>query len=54
MNSKRKRSWRWRWAGDCVGNPPRCVSRPGQDTKSELENGPVEIVDLPVKNGGFP
>ena len=23
-------------------------------TKSELENGPVEIVDLPIKNGDFP
>ena len=23
-------------------------------SKSELENGPVEIVDLPIKNGDFP
>ena len=24
---------------------------PGKQTKSELENGPVEIVDLPIKHG---
>ena len=24
----------------------------GEHTKSELENGPVEIVDFPIKNGG--
>jgi hypothetical protein len=28
-------------------------TRPGKHTKSELENGPVEIVDLPIKNGDF-
>ena len=27
---------------------------PGKHTKSELENGPVEIVDLPIKHGDFP
>jgi hypothetical protein len=24
----------------------------GKQTKSELENGPVEIEDFPIKNGG--
>ena len=28
------------------------LTRPGKQTKSELENGPVEIVDFPIKNGG--
>ena len=26
-------------------------TRPGELTKSDMENGPVEIVDLPMKNG---
>ena len=31
----------------------RCT-RPGEPTKSDIENGPVEIVDFPIKNGDFP
>ena len=27
------------------------LTRPGKQTKSELENGPVEIVDVSIKNG---
>ena len=27
-------------------------TRPGKHTKSELENGPVEIVDVSIENGG--
>ena len=27
-------------------------TRLGKHTKSDIENGPVEIVDLPIKNGG--
>ena len=27
---------------------------PGEHTKSELENGPVEIVNLSIKHGDFP
>ena len=30
------------------------ITRPGKQTVCELENGPVEIVDLPTKNGDFP
>ena len=26
----------------------------GKDTKSDMENGPVEIVDLPIRIGDFP
>ena len=29
-------------------------TRPGKLTVCELENGPVEIVDLPIKNCDFP
>jgi hypothetical protein len=29
-------------------------TRPGKHTKSELENGPVEIVDLPIQHADFP
>ena len=29
-------------------------TRPGKLTVRELENGPVEMVDLPTKNGDFP
>jgi hypothetical protein len=29
-------------------------TRPGKHTKSELENGPVEIVDFPINNSDFP
>ena len=33
---------------------PETGTRPGKHTKSELENGPVEIDDLPIKNGDCP
>ena len=29
-------------------------TRPGNLTVCQLENGPVEIVDLPIENGDFP
>ena len=29
---------------------PTMITRPGKHTKSELENGPVEIVDLPINS----
>ena len=32
----------------------RYFTRPGKHTKKAIENGPVEIVDLPIKNGDFP
>jgi len=29
-------------------------TRPGKHTKSDMENGPVQIVDLPIKIGDVP
>ena len=29
-------------------------TRPGELTQKAIENGPVEIVDFPIKNGDFP
>jgi len=30
------------------------TTRPGKRLQFAIENGPVEIVDLPIKNGDFP
>ena len=32
----------------------RSYTRPGKLTVCELENGPVEIVEVPIKKGDFP
>jgi hypothetical protein len=51
----------WAWDVNFMYRAPNqmvnhlCLpTRPGKQTKLAIEHGPVEIVDLPIKNCDFP